>query len=292
MKNYVPKIAAIHDISGIGRCSMTVILPVMSALGCQVCPLPTALLSNHSEYRDFYFYDFTEHMEEYYSNWEKNNAEFDCVYSGFIGSRKQIDIILDIINKIKASNKEKDTLIVVDPVMGDHGVTYKTYTDEMVEKMSHLVEKADIITPNFTEACILIGEKYTSESISIKSVKRILKSLSDLGPRIVVMTGIKTDDEEYINACYDKTSNEYYKVPFEFIKSRYPGTGDLFTSLFVGHLMNETELPKAIEEASRFVTSSVSYTHNANTPSCEGVMFEKIMHELYNKVTDYKYSII
>ena len=126
MKNYVPKIAAIHDISGIGRCSMTVILPVMSALGCQVCPLPTALLSNHSEYSDFYFYDFTEHMEEYYRNWEKNNAEFDCVYSGFIGSRKQIDIILDIINKIRANNKKKDTLIVVDPVMGDHGVTYKT----------------------------------------------------------------------------------------------------------------------------------------------------------------------
>ena len=99
MKN-VPKVAAIHDMSGVGRCSMTVIIPIMSALGCQVCPLPTALLSNHSEYKYFYFFDFTEHMEEYYSYWEKNNTEFDCVYSGFIGSEKQINIMLDIINKI------------------------------------------------------------------------------------------------------------------------------------------------------------------------------------------------
>lgn len=286
MKN-VPKIAAIHDMSGVGRCSMTVLMPVLSALGCQVCPLPTALLSNHSEYKNFYFFDFTEHMEEYYSNWEKNNEEFDCVYSGFIGSEKQINIMLDIINKIKS---KKDALVVVDPVMGDHGLTYKTYTDKMVEKMSQLVHKADIITPNMTEASILLGEKYTDERIDTALLKDYLKRLCSLGPDICVITGIATMDGENINACYDKRNDEYWKIPFKFVDKRYPGTGDLFTSLLVGYLLNDKKLPEAIEEASRFVSQAVKETYQAGTPSREGVLFEKIMKELYNEIEAYKYT--
>lgn len=286
MKN-VPKIAAIHDMSGVGRCSMTVLIPVLSALGCQVCPVPTALLSNHSEYKNFYFFDFTEHMEEYYSNWEKNNEEFDCVYSGFIGSEKQINIMLDIINKMKS---KKDVLVVVDPVMGDHGITYKTYTDKMVEKMSQLVHKADIITPNMTEANILLGEKYSDERIDTTRLKSYLKRLCSLGPDICVITGIATVDGENINACYDKRTDEYWKIPFRFIDKRYPGTGDLFTSLLVGYLMNGKKLPEAIEEASRFVSLAVKETFDAGTHSREGVLFEKIMKELYNEIEDYKYS--
>jgi pyridoxine kinase len=286
MKN-VPKIAAIHDMSGVGRCSMTVLMPVLSALGCQVCPIPTALLSNHSEYKNFYFFDFTEHMEEYYSNWEKNNEEFDCLYSGFIGSEKQINIMLDIINKMKS---KKDVLVVVDPVMGDHGITYKTYTDKMVEKMSQLVHKADIITPNMTEANILLGEKYIDERINITLLKSYLKRLCSLGPDICVITGIATIDGENINACYDKRTDEYWKIPFCFIDKRYPGTGDLFTSLLVGYLMNDKKLPEAIEEASRFVSLAVKETYEAGTPSREGVLFEKIMKELYNEIDSYKYT--
>ncbi|MPM24578.1 Pyridoxine/pyridoxal/pyridoxamine kinase [bioreactor metagenome] len=286
MKN-VPKIAAIHDMSGVGRCSMTVLMPVLSALGCQVCPLPTALLSNHSEYKNFYFFDFTEHMEEYYSNWEKNNEEFDCLYSGFIGSEKQINIMLDIINKIKS---KKDVLVVVDPVMGDHGITYKTYTDKMVEKMSQLVHKADIITPNMTEASILLGEKYLDHRIDTELLKSYLQRLCSLGPDICVITGIATVDGENINACYDKRNNEYWKIPFRFVNKRYPGTGDLFTSLLVGYLMNDKKLPEAIEEASRFVSLAVKETYEAGTPSREGVLFEKIMKELYNEIEVYKYT--
>ncbi|MEL7605154.1 MAG: pyridoxamine kinase [Sedimentibacter saalensis] len=286
MKN-VPKIAAIHDMSGVGRCSMTVLMPVLSALGCQVCPLPTALLSNHSEYKNFYFFDFTEHMEEYYSNWEKNNEEFDCLYSGFIGSEKQINIMLDIINKIKSI---KDVLVVVDPVMGDHGITYKTYTDKMVEKMSQLVHEADIITPNMTEASILLGEKYLDHRIDTELLKSYLQRLCSLGPDICVITGIATVDGENINACYDKRNNEYWKIPFRFVNKRYPGTGDLFTSLLVGYLMNDKKLPEAIEEASRFVSLAVKETYEAGTPSREGVLFEKIMKELYNEIEVYKYT--
>ncbi|MEL7647246.1 MAG: pyridoxamine kinase [Sedimentibacter sp.] len=288
MKN-VPKIAAIHDMSGIGRCSMTVIMPVLSALGCQVCPLPTALLSNHSEFKNFYFFDFTQHMEEYFSNWEKNNAEFDCVYSGFIGSEMQIDIMLDIISRIK---NKKDALVVVDPVMGDHGITYKTYNGRMVEKMSHLVHEADIITPNMTEASILLGEKYSDEKIDTNMLKSYLKRLCSLGPDIAVITGITSQDGENINACYDKKEDCYWKVPFKFVGKRYPGTGDLFTSLLVGYLMNGKILPEAIEEASRFVSLAVESTYEAGTPSSEGVLFEKIMKELYSEVENYKYTTL
>ena len=288
MKN-IPKIAAIHDISGIGRCSMTVIMPVMSALGCQVCPLPTAILSNHSEYKNFYFFDFTEYMEEYYSYWEKNNADFDCVYSGFIGSESQINIMIDIIDKVKTKN---GALIVVDPVMGDHGMTYKTYTNSMVDKMSQLVKKADIITPNMTEASILLGEKYSLENIDINLLKSYLSKLCNMGPKISVITGVVTKDGEHINVCYDKKNKEYWKVPFHYTNKRYPGTGDLFTSVFLGYLLRGKKLPEAIEEASRFVSLAVSVTYRENTESSEGVLFEKIMKELYEEIKVYKYEKI
>lgn len=287
MRN-VPKIAAAHDMSGVGRCSMTVILPILSALGCQVCPLPTAILSNHSEYKDFYFYDFTDHIKEYFQNWEKNNEQFDCMYTGFLGSEHQIDILLQIINKLKV----KETLVVVDPVMGDNGKVYKTYTENMINKMTQLVEKANIITPNLTEASIILREEYCFDIISINKVKKYLKNLSLLGPELVLITGIKTDEGEHINVCYDKLKDEYYKAPFEFVNTRYPGTGDLFTSLFIGYIFKGKNAPEAIEEASRFVSSAVKVTYDAKTPAREGVLFEKIMNELFIEKSSYNYSMM
>lgn len=288
MKN-VPKVAAIHDMSGMGRCSITVIMPIMSALGCQVCPLPTALLSNHSEYKYFYFFDFTDHMEEYYSYWEKNNAEFDCLYSGFIGSEKQINIMSEIIDKMK---KHNNSLIVVDPVMGDHGSVYKTYTAEMIKKMGFLAGRADIITPNLTEAGILLGEKYSGETISTKMLKKYLNRLCEIGPEKSLITGVTTDEGEHINVCFDKDKGEYWKVPFDYVDARYPGTGDLFTALFTGYLLNGNKLPEAMEKASIFVSKAVQTTYGAGTPSSEGVIFEKIMKELYQEPVKYNYTRI
>lgn len=286
----IPKIMAITDMSGIGRCSLTVISPVMSALGCQVCPLPTAILSNHSEYKEFYFYDFTSHMEEYFSYWEKNKALFDCVYSGFIGSEDQINIISDIIDKVKAKNK--DALILVDPVMGDHGFTYATYNESMIRKMSCLVKKADIITPNLTEACILLGEKYAEEKVTIPLLKEYLRGLSSLGPKISLITGVTTQDNHHINVCYDREEGNYWMAPFDYVNIRYPGTGDLFTSLFLAYYMKGKGLPEAMEEAARFVSLAVLASYEARTPSSEGVIFEKIMGDLYKEIKEYKYKMI
>ena len=286
----IPKIMAIQDMSGVGRCSLTVILPIMSALGCQVCPLPTALLSNHSEYREFYFFDFTDHMEEYYSYWEKNNFWFDCIYSGFIGSEDQIDIIGHIINKVKSKNNQ--ALVLVDPVMGDHGFTYATYNDKMIGKMSLLVKKADIITPNLTEACILLGKEYCGERVTMPQIKGYLKDLSGLGPRISLITGVVTHEGQHINVCYDKEEDKFWLAPFNYVDKRYPGTGDLFTSLFLGYYMKGKTLPEAMEEAARFVSLSVHVSNQADAPSSEGVIFEKIMKELYKEISEYKYTSI
>lgn len=287
--NLVPKIAAIHDMSGYGRCSLTVILPIISALGAQVCPIPTAILSSHPLFKDFYFYDCTEHIKKYYQSWELNSLKFDCMYSGFLASEKQIDMIIAILNKMKSNN---DTLSVIDPVMGDHGKIYKTYTMEMVNKMSELIKHADIITPNFTEASILLKKEYTSENLDIIILKEYLKELSNIGPKIIIMTGIHTKDNEYANLCYDKTKNEYYLIPYEYIDAKFPGTGDLFTSLFVGYLFRGKSIPQAIEEASRFVTLAVKTTISDGTDSRNGVAFEKIIIELFNELDKYSYRLI
>ena len=287
--NSVPKIAAIHDISGYGRCSLTVILPIISALGSQACPIPTAILSSHPLFKDFYFYDCTEHIEKYYENWELNSLKFDCMYSGFLASEKQIDMIIAILNKMKDNN---DTLSVIDPVMGDHGKVYKTYTQEMVNKMSELIKHADIITPNFTEASILLKKEYTFENLDIIILKEYLKELSNIGPKIIIMTGIHTSDDEYANLCYDKTRNEYYLIPYEYIDAKFPGTGDLFSSLFVGYLFRGKSVPQAIEEASRFVTLAVKTTISDGTDNRNGVAFEKIIIELFNELDEYNYRLI
>ncbi|MEG2857909.1 MAG: bifunctional hydroxymethylpyrimidine kinase/phosphomethylpyrimidine kinase, partial [Clostridia bacterium] len=152
----LPKCAVINDLSGFGRCSLTVTRPILSAMGIQTCPLPTAILSNHTGYDNFYFADFTQHMREYYSKWDELNLSFDAIYTGFLGNAQQIEIILDFIDKFKSEK----TLLFVDPVMGDNGDIYATYDKNLCSEMRRLVARADIITPNLTEACILAGVPY------------------------------------------------------------------------------------------------------------------------------------
>lgn len=286
MNKTVPKVAAINDISGVGRCSITVISPVMSALGCQVCPLPTAVLSSHSEFSEFYFLDFTEHMEEYFSYWERNGFEFDCIYTGFVGSERQIGIITNIINRLSRTNKP---IVVVDPVMGDHGIPYTTYNAKMVLRMSELVKHADIITPNLTEACILLKEEYKAERMERARLKEYMERLGSLGPDTVVITGVRLDDSSYINAAYDKKTGEYWRIPFRHVDTRYPGTGDLFTALFTGYMLRGKRLPEAVQEAARFITRAVEVTHKSGTERAEGVLFEMIMPELYDYIDEYEY---
>ena len=183
--NNQKKIAAINDYSGFGRCSIAVELPIISALKVQCCPLPTSILSNHTGFESFYFEDFTESMPAYIKEWEKLNLKFDGICTGFLGSHKQIEIVRYFFDIFKTP----DNIVVVDPVMGDYGNLYATYTKETCEEMKKLVSYANILTPNLTEACILTGREYNAE-YGNEELEIIAKQLSDMGPSKIVITGI------------------------------------------------------------------------------------------------------
>ena len=201
--NNQKKIAAINDYSGFGRCSIAVELPIISALKVQCCPLPTSILSNHTGFESFYFEDFTESMPAYIKEWEKLNLKFDGICTGFLGSHKQIEIVRYFFDIFKTP----DNIVVVDPVMGDYGNLYATYTKETCEEMKKLVSYANILTPNLTEACILTGREYNAE-YGNEELEIIAKQLSDMGPSKIVITGIVRG--AYIaNYCYEDGCGGY-----------------------------------------------------------------------------------
>ena len=214
-KRSVQRVAAIHDLSGFGRASLTTIIPILSSMGVQVCPLPTAILSNHTGgFETFSYVDFTDYMQDYIDGWKKLNLDFDCIYSGFLGSERQIQIISDFIDDFGT----EDNMVVVDPVLGDNGTLYSTMTQDHVSKMSRLVEKADIITPNFTEVSLLLGEPY-EEKITDHKIKKWLKTLSDMGPEIVVATSVPDQGEgkDTNVVAFDRRSNTYWKIQCRYI---------------------------------------------------------------------------
>jgi pyridoxine kinase len=289
MADIIPRVAAIHDLSGFGKCSLTVVIPVLSTMGIEVCPLPTAILSTQSEFDNFYFYDFTNQMNEYFAHWKSMNLMFDCIYTGFIGSEKQIHIISDIIDALK---DKKKLLTVIDPVMGDDGNLYKTYSSSMKKSMKRLVEKADLITPNYTEACFLLDKKYIDKPMNIKEMKELLKSLSEMGPETVIVTGVRGETEDCINIAYDRANNEYWKVVSDFVPVKYSGTGDIFTSIVIGSILNGKSLPIAINIASEFISSAIRYTSGYGIDGKEGIIFEKFLDRLSNELKLYTYEAI
>ena len=186
MSKLIKKVAAIHDLSGFGRASLTTVIPILSTMGIQVCPVPTAILSTDtSNFTGYSFIDLTDYMEEHIAHWKKLNLEFDCIYSGFLGSPRQIKIVSDFVDYFG----HKDNLVVVDPVLGDNGSLYGTMGQEMVTEMRKLVSKADIITPNFTEAAFLLGEEY-KEVTTEQEVKEWLVRIAEMGPKIVIITSV------------------------------------------------------------------------------------------------------
>lgn len=196
--NNQKKIAAINDYSGFGRCSIAVELPVISAMKIQCCPMPTSIFSNHTGFDSFYFKDFTENMPPYMAEWKKLNLKFDGIVTGFLGSHNQIAIVEEFFKNFKT----EDNIVVIDPVMGDYGNLYPTYTDETCQEMKKLVKYADILTPNLTEACIITDEPYRPD-YSNDELKKIAMKLVAMGPSKIVITGIQRG--HYIgNYCYEK----------------------------------------------------------------------------------------
>jgi pyridoxine kinase len=265
------KVAAIHDLSGFGRCSLTVILPILSAMGIQACPVPTAVLSTHTGgFGEVAMQDLTGFMPAALQKYKELNISFDAVYSGFLASEAQIDHCLDFFRSYPVALK------VVDPVMGDHGRVYSTYTPELCRRMGELADKADIITPNVTEAAILLGEEY-SETLERETAEQWLKRLLERAPA-AVMTGVHLEKGEIVNICADKQGIKLIKC--DYVPQNYPGTGDLFAAVLTGGLLRGEELQEAANRATIFTQTAVRATFEQGTEPRNGVAFEEFLHML------------
>lgn len=273
----IKRVAAVHDLSCIGRCSLTVILPILSCMGIQVCPLPTAVLSTHpGGFTDVSFYDFTRHIPDFSAHWRKEGIRFDCLYSGFLASEEQIGVVARFIDDFSSTRP----LVMVDPVMGDEGKLYSICTDKMKEGIKTLVKKADVITPNFTEACFLLGEPWHPLVSQVEPLYSWLVKLSEMGPPQVVITGIPLPGNKLANLGYDRGRNQFRHFISDLIPAKYPGSGDIFASVLLGGLLEGVSLNDAVRNAGSFVTSAVKTTFDAGTPPREGILLEKMLPQL------------
>lgn len=293
MDNIVKKVAAIHDLSGYGRSSLTSIIPILSSMKLQVCPVPTAVLSTHTGgFEGFSFLDLTDYMEQHIAHWKKLGLEFDCIYSGFLGSPRQIKIVADFVDFFS----HKNNLTVIDPVLGDNGRLYGTMGKEMVEEMKKLIGKADIITPNFTEVTFLLDKEYKKE-ISEAEIKEWLIELAAIGPKIVIATSVPDEDSHSTDrktnvVAYDRENNVFWKVSCKYIPASYPGTGDAYTSVVIGSLLQGDSLPIAIERGVQFITQCILASYGFKYPNREGVLLERMLDVLKMPTISSSYELL
>ena len=279
MEKYTQKkIAVINDISGYGRCSLTVAIPILSAMGIQSCPVPTAILSNHTEFPVYFFDDYTDKMRGYIGKWKELGLEFDGISSGFLGSAEQIEIVLDFVENFR----NEHTHIFIDPVMGDHGRLYATYTQQMCEEMKQLVSYADIATPNVTEACFLTGTPYKESGWTRKELLNMAIMLQMMGAKSVVITGVR-EGSFYTNVVLEQGSREAAFVKVKSAGNQRPGTGDVFSSVLSGAVLNGKSLREATEMAARFVRDCITKSDELEIPHSNGVCFEEILGKLVKR---------
>lgn len=277
--NQPAKVAAIHDLSGLGRCSLTVVLPVLSAMGVQCCPLPTAVLSAHTAFPASVhasFRDLTGEMSQSVEHWNELGMTFDAIYSGFLGSCEQIDVLRSFITAFRKEN----TVVLVDPVMGDNGQPYRTYTPEMCALIEKLSAEADIITPNLTEAALLLGEDFRAIPTTQTGTEEWLKRLSLEGRRSVVLTGVSFTPGMVGAGCYDRRVGRVRFAMAQQEPAQFSGTGDLFASVTLGALLKGAALDDATARAVDFVRQCVHRTLAAGSPLLDGVQFEPLLREL------------
>ena len=270
------KIALVNDVTGFGRCSLTVELPIISALKIQVCPLPTALLSVHTGFENYFMDDFTDRLENYIDSWKKNNLAFDALATGFLGSAAQIEIVRRFIKNFPAA-------VILDPVMGDHGKIYKSYTPEMCRGLRALLEFADLVTPNLTEACQLLGVAYPEGGVVSDSQLATFASniaAKTRGGRVVI-TGVTldTDDGSNIaNFIFDR--GEIHLVTTKRLGGDRSGTGDVFFAVAAASWLNGENLIDATKKAASFVAKCIARAEDLNLPWNWGLPFEEFLTEL------------
>lgn len=271
--NNQKKIAIINDMSGFGRCSIAVELPIISKMKIQGCPLPTAILSNHTGFESFFFDDYTDKMTAYMQEWKKLDLKFNGICTGFLGSKQQIQIVEYFMEMFKT----KDNITIVDPVMGDYGKLYPTYSMETCLEMKKLVRFADILTPNLTEICILTDTDY-HETWTKAELDEMAAKLSDKGPEKIVITGIPCGN--YIgNYCYEAGKDSIILRTKKVGESR-SGTGDIFSAIIAADAVNGVAFDKSVRKAADFIKKCIFKSIEMDIPLTDGVCFEEVIDEL------------
>ena len=268
------RIALVNDITGFGRCSVTVQLPLISAMRVQACPLPTAILSVHTGFPNHYLDDYTERMRPYMENWAANELDFDAILTGFLGSEAQINLVLECIARFK----QPQTQVIVDPVMGDNGRLYSSYTPALCAKMRQLLPYADVVTPNLTEACQLLGTDYPADGlVSDTELAEMAAEIAAMGPRSVVITGLHAGD--YVRTCLyaDGTGRSFDNPKVGRDRS---GAGDAFAAIVAAALVRGIPLEEGARRAAEFIGHCLVYAEQLDLPWNYGLPFEEFMGEL------------
>ena len=272
---YIPRVAAVHDLCGYGKCSLGVAIPVLSAAGCDVCPVPTGLFSSHTAFPGWYMHDTTDMLADYLAAWGKIGVEIDAVYSGFLGAPEQVDRIRDLYAMYP------DALRVVDPVMADHGTVYPTYTPELCNAMAELACGADILTPNLTEAAIIlgepIGENWAGTDISDEEARRLVDALVAKGAKHVVLKGIQREGETSIRNFVGGEGMDTVEVHNEYVPYLLHGTGDLYASCLMAAVMAGRSLEEAVRFAGDFVHDAMIVSAQQPAFQARGVSFEPLL---------------
>ena len=273
-RGYIPRIAAVHDLCGYGKCSLGVAIPVLSAAGCDVCPVPTSLFSAHTRFPVFHMHDTTDMLTPYLDAWQAEGVDLDAIYSGFLGSAEQVGAIQRLYREYPQA------LRIVDPVMGDGGQKYLTYTDELCAAMGELVDGADVLTPNLTEASILTGIPYQGQDVSEDFVRQNIDALVAQGAKTVVIKGIVHEGESIIRNYVGGIDLPMAEVTSELLPYMLHGTGDLFASSLLAALMCDRSLYAAVEFAGSFVRDAMQITCLQPDYEVRGVSFESRLGEV------------
>ena len=271
--NRQKKIAVINDFSGFGRCSIAASLPIISAMKIQCCPLPTSIFSNHTGFDSFFYTDYTAHMQAYMDQWKKLDLRFSGILTGFLGSPEQIGIVKRFMELFKT----QESITVIDPVMGDYGKLYPTYSPLLAEQMSALVPYADILTPNLTEACILTGTAYNAD-INEAQLTEICQKLCAMGPKKIVISGLERGDnlENFVfeDGAEPQLILEHKVGPFR------SGTGDVFSSIIAADAVNGVTFSESVQHASSFIAKVLRKTIELDLPKTDGICFEEFLTEI------------
>ena len=275
MRGPAKTVAAIHDLSGVGRCALTVVTPVLSVLGAQVCPVPTAVLSAHTAFSGIAVRDLTDFLPAYLAHWRALGLRFDAVYAGYLGSPRQVEIVSDFLKEQEAAIK------VLDPVMGDDGRLYSGMAEEMPKKWRALCAHADVVTPNMTEYALLTGEAYSLAPRTRAQAEGMLKKLLDMGAKSAVITSLPLEGG-LANAYMRREDGQMGVCVFERLDAHYPGTGDLFASVLTGALLRGEALEGAVRRATAFTRLCVQHSMAFATPVNYGVDLEPLLPRLWD----------